>query len=40
MAARGYLGAGSLYIARMVGGVFEEYKGPFECKKLEIKPKP
>lgn len=38
MAARGFLGAGDLYIARQVGGVFQEYEGPFECSKFEIKP--
>jgi hypothetical protein len=38
MAARGFLGAGDLYIARQVGGVFEDFKGPFECTKFEIKP--
>lgn len=38
MAARGFLGAGDLYIARMVGGVFEDYKGPYECTKFEVKP--
>lgn len=38
MAARGFLGAGDLYIARMVAGVYENYAGPFECTKFEIKP--
>lgn len=38
MAARGFLGAGDLYIARQVGGVFQPYTGPFECTKFEIKP--
>jgi hypothetical protein len=36
--ARGFLGAGDLYIARQVGGVFQAYEGPFECTKFEIKP--
>jgi hypothetical protein len=38
MAARGFLGAGDLYLARQVGGVWEDYSGPYECSKLEIKP--
>lgn len=38
MAARGFLGAGDLYIARQVSGVFLPYTGPFECTKFEIKP--
>lgn len=38
MAARGFLGAGDLYIARFVGGVAQEYEGPFECTKFSIKP--
>lgn len=38
MAARGFLGAGDLYIARYEGGVFLDYEGPFECTKFEIKP--
>lgn len=38
MAARGFLGAGDLYISRFVGGVFLPYQGPFECTKFEIKP--
>lgn len=38
MAARGFLGAGDLYIARQVGGVFLPFTGPFECTKFEIKP--
>lgn len=36
--ARGFLGSGSLYIARYSAGVFLPYEGPFECGKLEIKP--
>lgn len=38
MAARGFLGAGDLYIARQVNGVFAAYEGPYECTKFEIKP--
>lgn len=37
-AARGFLGAGDLYIARFVNGAFQNYEGPFECGKFEIKP--
>lgn len=38
MSARGFLGAGDLYIARFVNGTFEDWKGPFECTRFEIKP--
>lgn len=38
MAARGFLGAGDLYISRYVNGAFEAFKGPYECTKFEIKP--
>lgn len=38
MSARGFLGAGDLYIARFVGGVAQPYQGPYECTKFEIKP--
>lgn len=38
MAARGFLGAGDLYIAAYVSGVKQPYEGPFECRKFEIKP--
>ena len=38
MAARGFLGAGDLYIARYVNGVLQAYQGPFEASKFEIKP--
>lgn len=38
MAARGFLGAGNLYIARYVNGVLGAYQGPYECTKFEIKP--
>lgn len=38
MSARGFLGAGDLYIARYENGSFLNYEGPFECGKFEIKP--
>ncbi len=38
MSARGFLGAGDLYISRYVNGAFEDWKGPYECSKFEIKP--
>lgn len=38
MAARGFLGAGDLYMARQVAGVWEDYSGPYEATKVEIKP--
>lgn len=38
MSARGFIGAGDLFIARYVNGAFEAWKGPFECTKFEIKP--
>lgn len=40
MSARGFLGAGDLYIARynIVTASFDAYKGPFEAGKYEIKP--
>ncbi len=38
MTARAFLGAGDLYLARQVNGVFEDYSGPYECGKFEIKP--
>lgn len=38
MSARGFLGAGDLYISRYVNGAFEPFKGPYECTKFEIKP--
>ena len=38
MSARGFLGAGDLYIARQVGGTYLDYEGPFEATKFEIKP--
>jgi len=40
MSARGFLGAGDLYVARYnptLGG-FEDFDGPFEVSKFEIKP--
>lgn len=36
--ARGFLGAGDLYMARYIGGVLAGLAGPFECSKFEIKP--
>lgn len=40
MAARGFLGAGDLYISRYnpTLGTFEGFKGPYEASKFEIKP--
>lgn len=40
MAARGFLGAGDLYIARYNPntGMFDNFTGPFEATKFEIKP--
>lgn len=38
MSSRGYLGAGDLYINRIVGGVAQGWVGPYECSKFEIKP--
>lgn len=38
MTARAFLGAGDLYLARQVNGVFEDFSGPYECSKFEIKP--
>jgi hypothetical protein len=38
MAARAFLGAGDLYLARMVGGSWQNFAGPFGCSKFEIKP--
>lgn len=38
MAARGFLGAGDLYMRRMVDGVFTPWQGKYECTKFEIKP--
>jgi hypothetical protein len=37
MSARGYLGAGSLYINREVAGSYTGWAGPFECSKFEVK---
>ena len=40
MSARGFLGAGDLYIARYnpaIGG-FDAFKGPYEATKFEVKP--
>jgi hypothetical protein len=38
MAARGFLGAGDVYIERIVGGVAQGLKGPFYADKFQIKP--
>lgn len=38
MAARGFLGAGDIYIDRLVAGVSQGLAGPFEATKFEIKP--
>ena len=40
MSARGFLGAGDLYIARYnpATGGFDAFKGPYEATKFEIKP--
>jgi hypothetical protein len=40
MAARGFLGAGDLYISRYnpATGLFLDYEGPIEAQKFEIKP--
>ncbi len=37
-AARGFLGAGDLYIRRLVNGVYGPWQGKYECTKFEIKP--
>lgn len=38
MSSAGFLGAGDLYIARQVDGVFGDFEGPFSADKFEIKP--
>jgi len=38
MAARGFIGAGDLYIARYASGVLQGMVGPYESTKFEIKP--
>ena len=40
MAARGFLGAGDLYISRYnpSTGLFDDFTGPFEATKFEVKP--
>jgi len=38
MAARGFLGAGDIYIDRLIAGVSQGLAGPFEATKFEIKP--
>ncbi len=38
MAARSFMGAGDIYINRMVNGISQGMVGPFYADKLEIKP--
>lgn len=38
MSARGFLGAGDVYIERIVAGVAQGLKGPFYADKFQIKP--
>jgi hypothetical protein len=38
MAARGFIGAGDIYIERMVAGVSQGLAGPYYANKFEIKP--
>ena len=38
MAARGFIGAGDVYMNPLVGGVAQGWVGPFEATKFEIKP--
>jgi hypothetical protein len=38
MAARGFLGAGDIYIDRLVSGVSQGLAGPYYANKFEIKP--
>lgn len=38
MAARGFIGAGDIYIDRLVNGVSQGLKGPYFADKFEIKP--
>lgn len=38
MAARGFLGAGDIYIERLVAGVSQGLKGPYYANQFEIKP--
>lgn len=40
MAARGFLGAGDLYLSRYnpTTGLFDDFTGPFEATKFEVKP--
>lgn len=38
MAARGFLGAGDVYIERSIAGVSQGMKGPYYADKFEIKP--
>lgn len=38
MAARGFIGAGDVYIERIVAGIAQGLEGPFYADKFEIKP--
>jgi hypothetical protein len=38
MSSRAFIGAGDLYINRIVGGIAQGWVGPYECSKFEIKP--
>lgn len=38
MSARGFIGAGDVYMNPIVGGVAQGWVGPFEATKFEIKP--
>lgn len=38
MAARGFLGAGSVFLRRYVNGALAGWQGPYEATKFEIKP--
>lgn len=38
MAARGFLGAGDIYIERLIAGVSQGLAGPYYANKFEIKP--
>ena len=38
MSSRAFIGACDLYISRYVSGAFQDWQGPYECDKFEIKP--
>jgi hypothetical protein len=38
MSARGFIGAGDVYMNPIVGGVPQGWVGPYEATKFEIKP--